>query len=454
MAIHDQGTYWADEIFQSLEPAHKLAFGYGLLPWEYLQGARSWVYPGLIASVMKLSDWLGGHAPWQYLGAVRGILVANAMATIGGIYLLAVRLKARPIAAALGALLFALWPTAIYFSFRAFSEVASSGLIVFGLWLLLDPDDHRWSSVLGTSLLVLATMLRLQNIIFLAGGILLSFTLRQWKRGGWAILSTVIGLLIFGLIDRITWGSWFHSVITYVRFNGSGAASGWGVAPFNYYTTIIGRSFGLWWIPILIVIALGLPSGLSIGLIVGAFYLVHAQIDHKELRFIYPLFPLVATLLALGLSRLIDWLKQPVLRSIFVTVVIIAIISIGHRPFTVSRATVDVHVIDAAGPINTAYDQYNSENRLLWAAYQQPDLCGLGLDVYPVSTGGYTYLHRKIPIYQNSGPSDTARVYNYKIETLDDNTLGKTIATIGSRKLVQLPNDTCQPDPTYQPPSL
>ena len=45
-AMHDEGVIWADEIFQTLEQGHRLAFGYGLVPWEYQSGARSGSCPG------------------------------------------------------------------------------------------------------------------------------------------------------------------------------------------------------------------------------------------------------------------------------------------------------------------------------------------------------------------------------------------------------------------------
>ena len=32
---------WSDEIFQTLEQAHRLVFGYGIVPWEFRAGARS-----------------------------------------------------------------------------------------------------------------------------------------------------------------------------------------------------------------------------------------------------------------------------------------------------------------------------------------------------------------------------------------------------------------------------
>src|SRR5262249_22626523 len=50
LAFSDDGVHWPDEIYQTLEPAHRAAFGYGLLAWEFLEGARSWALPALIAA--------------------------------------------------------------------------------------------------------------------------------------------------------------------------------------------------------------------------------------------------------------------------------------------------------------------------------------------------------------------------------------------------------------------
>ena len=49
-----------DEVFQYLEQGHRLAFGYGVVPWEYREGVRSWLLPGLLGGLMKATAWLGG----------------------------------------------------------------------------------------------------------------------------------------------------------------------------------------------------------------------------------------------------------------------------------------------------------------------------------------------------------------------------------------------------------
>src|SRR3954470_24118442 len=53
--LGDRGIYWPDEIHQSVEQAHRLIYGYGLVPWEFIRGARSWAFPGMLALVL----WVG-----------------------------------------------------------------------------------------------------------------------------------------------------------------------------------------------------------------------------------------------------------------------------------------------------------------------------------------------------------------------------------------------------------
>ena len=48
LAVSDQGVFWPDEIYQSLEQAHRFAFGFGVIPWEFAEGARSWLLPGAV----------------------------------------------------------------------------------------------------------------------------------------------------------------------------------------------------------------------------------------------------------------------------------------------------------------------------------------------------------------------------------------------------------------------
>jgi phosphatidylinositol glycan class B len=50
--------YVPDEYWQSLEVAHRLAFGYGYLTWEWTKGIRSYIYPMIISGVYKILEYL------------------------------------------------------------------------------------------------------------------------------------------------------------------------------------------------------------------------------------------------------------------------------------------------------------------------------------------------------------------------------------------------------------
>src|SRR6516164_9745462 len=56
VAIHFPSIEYADEIYNTLEPAHRLAYGYGIVDWEWRRGARSWVFPAFLAGVMRATD--------------------------------------------------------------------------------------------------------------------------------------------------------------------------------------------------------------------------------------------------------------------------------------------------------------------------------------------------------------------------------------------------------------
>ncbi|KOC70034.1 GPI mannosyltransferase 3 [Habropoda laboriosa] len=49
-----QTTHVPDEYWQSLEVAHRLAFGYGYLTWEWIEKIRNYMYPFLISVIYQL----------------------------------------------------------------------------------------------------------------------------------------------------------------------------------------------------------------------------------------------------------------------------------------------------------------------------------------------------------------------------------------------------------------
>src|SRR5229473_5372112 len=72
---------WGDEIFQTVEPAHRLVFGYGLVPWEFELGMRSWLLPGIVAGLIEIIRPIG-DAPLYYQTAVATAFALLASAPV------------------------------------------------------------------------------------------------------------------------------------------------------------------------------------------------------------------------------------------------------------------------------------------------------------------------------------------------------------------------------------
>ncbi|MFL5322270.1 MAG: hypothetical protein ACJ790_21615, partial [Myxococcaceae bacterium] len=207
------GIYWPDEVYQSLEMGHRLAFGYSIIPWEFLEGARNWTLPALIGAVMKVSSWIGLDAPENYLRLIRVIFAALGVIATWGAYRLAKVYRSTEDTAIAGAALFGLTAVPLYFSHRAMSETASAAPVVWGLVLLL--DSYKTNAlprrIVGASLLGLAVLIRLQCGLFCVGALLMLLGRKRWRDAGYAFAVLAFWAFLFGLIDKLTWGSWFQS---------------------------------------------------------------------------------------------------------------------------------------------------------------------------------------------------------------------------------------------------
>lgn len=449
LCFTDDGIYWPDEIYQSLEPAHRLVFGYGLVPWEFIEGARNWAFPGLLAAVLKAITLVLGDSPRRYLVAIRLVFTVIGMATAWGTYRLARTCGARPVPATLGPIWFALAPPSIYFAPRALSETASAVAVVFGFALALQLDRERAKRrvLAGASLLGFSTLLRLQNGIFCAGLVGILLARRRWRDASVAALVLFGWALAFGLLDRLTWGDWFHSAVAYMRFNvieGKGAQ--WGVSEGTYYLRVLWTSMPLvtLWVAPLSVLAVRRSAGLLVTACV--YLLLHSIVPHKEFRFILPFLPIWFALAASGLSWVLSLLPFDA-RWPAAAIASCAAFA-GARFHTLTFGQLGQY--ERERPNASAYDDFGPVNRLLLVAHAQPDLCGIEIEaVHLAWSGGATYLHRNVPIYPR-GAWSGANHFNYVLTMGAARRSGRVVATEGFLALVALPLSSCTPDPSYR----
>src|SRR5258707_14772071 len=74
-----------DENFQLFEQAHRIAFGYGVVPWEFRDGIRSPVLPYFLAALFWLGERMVG-GPEGYLFVARAALAALSLFGVAAVY--------------------------------------------------------------------------------------------------------------------------------------------------------------------------------------------------------------------------------------------------------------------------------------------------------------------------------------------------------------------------------
>jgi hypothetical protein len=445
LCFSDDGIFWPDEIYQSLEPAHHLVFGYGLLPWEFVRGARSWAFPGLVAGLLRTAAWLTGDHPRHYLVAVRLAFSAISMLTAWGTYQLARACGARAVGASLAALCFALSPATIYFAPRAMTETASALAVAFGLALTLRSQASRRQEVIGALLLGLSVLFRLQNALFCLGLLGILLARKQWRRLGWCTVLLLVAAVAYGALDRVTWGSWYHSVGEYLRFNVvEGKSAQWGVSEPTLYLRVLWTSMPL----VMVWVALlALPGGRrSIGLLLTAvaYVVVHSVVGHKEFRFLIPVLPVLFALTGAGFCMVVAWRPSLLKVSAFVVAATLTLAACRFHGLTFG----DFGQYGPDRARDSAFDDSGPINRLLLVAHDQPDLCGIAVLAAPLSwTGGATYLHRNVPMY---GPGAWPGVRNFNYAVVRGASQGRVVAAEGSYALVSLGHPSCLADPKFQ----
>jgi hypothetical protein len=440
-AIWDQSIFWPDEIMQTLEQAHRMAFHRGLIPWEFRDGARSWFFPGAIGLFWKGLALLGVKHSFGLVVGAKLLMVAMGLLGIEVGRRMAARL-AGPTAGLVAALFLAGCPLEIFFGSRVMTEVASGPLVILAAYLAVVAERPR--PALAGVLIAAATFLRYQNGL-LAAGLLLILILRKDRRAAlrYCAAATVVGVA-GGLLDWATWGYPFQAFWVYVKFNLiDGKASGFGTAPFDFFAVCLARTLG----PALGIVLLGLAASWrrARGLVslVLVYFLAHSLVPHKELRFLLPIVPLALALAGAGFTTLWEgWGAGP------------------RFPVAVASCCAIAMAGQAATPLRREYAGGASDWPLwhsgedyivnVWEAEKKPDLCGVAFvdNAWPW-TGGYTYLHRDVPLYWDLNHLASA---NYVIGSAG-RTLPPGWRGVFEYKQYELfhREGTCQPDPGYDP---
>jgi len=383
-------VYFPDETFQYWEQGYRLVFGYGIVPWEYRLGIRSWVVPGFIGGVMGLVHQLGGGPAISKL-AVQALLSIASLGIVVTAFAWTRRLSGDG-AAVLAAFVASFWYEFVYFSPKPLTEIiAASALFPAAYLLCALPDPSRRAVVSGGLLLGVAFVLRFH----LAPAILVIglATMLRLRTPRWAMAAAagVVVVLLAGLLDWITWGIPFHSFWQSVAINMiEGRAATFGTQPVFWYFLLYANAWPGIAIILLALILVGARRAPLLFLVPLVILVSHSLIGHKEYRFLYPGLPFLMTLASIGAAELFALttrtLSVPERRLAFAALVLTWLLTTltiagtdGFRPNWTKRAD-----------LITLFDKVRDA----------PDACGLGLQgEFWWDTPGYSALGRKLPMY-------------------------------------------------------
>jgi phosphatidylinositol glycan class B len=399
---------WGDEIFQAIEPAHRLVYGYGLVPWEFQLGMRSWLLPGVVAGLIEMSR-LVGDGPEFYLPVIATGFALLASAPVICCFLWARRWFG--IAGGFAAAAFvALAPELVYFGARTLTETAAAHLLLIGCFLLEPghPVNSRRRLFAAAILLSLACVLRI-HLAPAAALVMLWVSWGRWReRLPVLVAGGLAALLLAAVLDWLTLGYPLASLWRNFLFNViDGVSSDFGTEKWNFY--LLGE-LGLWGTAGLLILAAALLGARRLPILLAAavaIVAVHSGFAHKEYRFIYPAVLLIMVLAGLGIAQLTEWgaewlgrrgMKRP----------IAAAACAGLLLFYAGVLMLGVWT----GPTMVQLRSRVHDNLLAISfAAKLPAICGVGLYGGEgrdwVMYGGYSRLHRPIPMYW---PADQAEL--------------------------------------------
>ena len=324
-----RGYGFSDHQFQYVDPAYYLAFeGSWWRPHDYIQGLRSWVYPGILAGVFKLVAWIGITEPRAMMVGTRFVHGLVSLLPVAALWTLIVRWKGwsgqRPLL-----LFFAANALVVYSAVQPTGPTFAVGLSLTAIFLFHGPGS-LWPFLSGL-LLGLAFACRFQDAFF--GPVLLAAGLLQkrWRACLFLALGSAITVTGQGIVDLLTWGEFLHSPFRYVAWNVfEGQAQRYGDQPPSLYAAFICL--------LLVFIPPFLRSGLralwegssKLPVLAAASFVyiaLHNVMARKDFRFVLPAFILLLIVYASSLlfSEASEGKTRRVHRALFVGMHLVAL---------------------------------------------------------------------------------------------------------------------------------
>jgi hypothetical protein len=402
-------TIHPDEVFQVTEQAYRLVYHQGIVPWEFRQGIRGWLWPGVVGGVIWLLKAITG-SPAGIALAVASFCSLLSLATVLVGYFLGKQISRTH--AIIGGFVGAIWVEFIYFAAHPLTETIAADFLLVALYLMALTATGRRVFMAGLCLGACFIMrfhlgpgLALAAFWYARGNIV-----ERWLP---LMAGAAIPLAIYSTVDWFTWGAPFASIynnfdanIVHARSNTYGIEPAWA-----YLDHILLKWSGAFAV-LSALIALGArryPMWLAVALTI---ILTHSLIAHKEYRFIFPAIACLITLAAIGAGDAVAFVTSNVRSAHLANFALPGVLALfAVTSLAIALSTEFLPLWSKGRPAIEAFG---------WAG-KQADMCGMGLyGVAWLDTPGYSGLHRSVPIYQNDSSDpraieDLSHAYNFAL---------------------------------------
>ena len=379
-----------DEKIQYLEQAHRLVFGYGIVPWEFRYFIRSWLIPLALAMPMRVGEWLdpGGML---YLVLPRALVAIGNSVSVVAAWKIGERVSRQHAIVAMAVA--ATWVECVLFQVQTLSESMAVACFLVAVVLIRDGAATRRTVAAGC-LMALAGLLRFQLGPAIAAYALLVAG-KDWRLWRGLVLGGV-PVLIGGAAIDLAMGLYpYQWILTNYQMNiGQDRMREIGGVSVTAYITDIVKYWGIA-APFLFVLAFASGKAMRPLLLAALVNIaVHQLIGHKEYRYLWFSLQIILILAAIG--------------SVNVARVAIGGLHPRWRPASPAAPLVTALIVLAWGTWSAAIatsDLYRYQwrveggaSRLAALAAKDPRVCGIGVPTYRYTEFGYAFVHRQVPI--------------------------------------------------------
>ena len=397
-----------DENFQILEQAHRLVWGYGLIPWEFGVGARNWLTVLPAALPLAACKMLGIEDPAQYAAAVKIFYAALSMSVPLGMFALA-RNYYGETAARAALILGCFWHEPVLYAPHALSE-----LFFTYLWFvaaaLVSPRPSRTRALAVGVLLGLTVLLRPHislSALALAAAWVFALSLRggagQTFRHG--ALGGAVAVLLFLLADWIGWGAPGHSLRMYFAGYEAGMNKIFGNHDKRTHLVNLAAFSGGVLAVALLLLARWRRHGMAAALALPtlAFHLMQNEHSYSYIHLVAML------LLTVVADEAVRAFSAPKRRTAGVAAglaaLLISVAGLGGKIPQYYKKPDEKNWAPSRGLF---ISQGNSQHAALNFLSRLPEEELGGVVVHTWEQGGYYRLHRKVPLYALGHPEHAA----------------------------------------------